>query len=111
MLPKKFRIARDEFKSLKNRVKIADSQSVFLSIYKNNENTSKFAFSCSKKVSNKAITRNLLRRRGYNYINKNLNVFPKGYYFVFSFKKIPKSYKELEDDMFKILLITKFVEI
>lgn len=49
--------------------------------------SSRFAFSVSKKVSNKAVVRNKLRRRGYEAVGELISQVKSGFLAVFVLKK------------------------
>lgn len=107
MLPKKRRISRAEFSDLLSNSKRFNSPSLtfYLSKILNEGGVSKFAFSVSKKVSNKAVVRNKLRRRGYSVIRKYIKQIKPNYYCFFVFKKGADSIKfaSLEKEIFELL--------
>jgi ribonuclease P protein component len=88
MIPKKYRINKVLFKKVIDKPIFLNSEYLSLRINQNPEGLfSRFLFSCSKKTSNSAVKRNLLRRRGYSVIRKLLLDIKGGYMFCFSFKK------------------------
>ena len=105
MLPSKSRINKTTFKTL-GRGAPYHSAHLSLFVYKKSDQTpSQFAFLCSKKVAKTAVKRNLLRRRGYNVIAKQLVDINPGFYFVFNFKKGAEtaSFKETEEQILFLL--------
>ena len=85
MLSRKRKIKRSLFSCLKNG-KSFYSKNLSLRTYSCKEKTkneTKFSFVVSKKVSNSATARNLLKRRGYNSIKDIKN----GFVCIFYFKK------------------------
>jgi ribonuclease P protein component len=105
MLSRTSRISKTEFKALGRGVSY-HSPNLFLSVYPKTDNfPSQFSFVCSKKVAKTAVKRNLLRRRGYNIIGKNLVDIGRGSYCVFSFKKGAEnlSFKEIEGQILFLL--------
>ena len=64
----------------------------------------KFAVIVSKKISKRAVDRNLVRRRIYRIIDKNINIFPNNFAGIFLVKKniLNKSEEELEKCLKKL---------
>lgn len=70
MLPKKQKLTKKDFSSLKGGGKSFHSPYFTLRVYKVSTATrSKFSFIISKKVSKKSVVRNRLKRIGYGAIN------------------------------------------
>jgi len=69
--------------------------------------SSRFAFSVSKKVCKLAVGRNRLRRQGYAVVGKHLAEIQDGFLFFFSFKKAtyPVPSTELEKEIRGLLSI------
>ena len=71
---------------------------------KEKNSLSRFAFSVSKKVSSKAVTRNKYRREGYAVLSKYLNRVKDGHICLFSFKNINElSFGILEKEILELL--------
>jgi ribonuclease P protein component len=70
MLPKKRRISRKEIDKVLKSGQRLNSPHLLLYLSKTGLNYSKFSFSVSKKVCQKAVDRNKYRRRGYSIISK-----------------------------------------
>ncbi len=111
MLSQTRRITREEFKKL-GRGRAFHSPLLSLFVYTIDGATataekqlSKFAFSCSKKVSKSAVVRNKLRRRGYVGVRKMLSKVPPGFFFVFVYKKGAEksTYQEVEKEVQDLL--------
>ena len=64
----------------------------------------KFAVIVAKKISKRAVDRNLVRRRIYRIIEKNINIFPNNFAGIFLVKKniLNKSEEELEKCLKKL---------
>lgn len=105
MLSKNRRISKTEFKTF-SRGKSFHSSIFSLFVYKKQEETlSQFSFICSKKVAKSAVKRNLLRRRGYNAVQKIIKDVKPGFYFVFNYKKeaVGATYKEINQEIDNLL--------
>ena len=105
MLPSTKRISKVTFKSLGRGVSYPSPLLTLFVYKKTDQSKSQFSFSCSKKVAKSAVKRNLLRRRGYNAIQKIINAISPGFYFVFSFKKGAELavYKQIESEIQNLL--------
>lgn len=68
MLPQKNRIPRSLFESVLKEGSVFHSPHLYFRVVKTQSGLSKFSFVVSKKVSKSAVSRNLLRRRGYSII-------------------------------------------
>jgi ribonuclease P protein component len=84
-----------------------NSSHLLLSVAKNENQTSRFAFSVSKKICKLAVDRNRLRRQGYSIVGKYLENIPDGFLFFFSFKKgqYPVLFSDLEKEIKELLSI------
>ncbi len=108
----KNKIKRSEFKLIE-KVKPfnLNSDSFYLNIYNYPDlfKYPKIAFSCSKKVSNSAVVRNKLRRRGYSVLRDFVDNIKNGYFLHFSYKKnsINKSFKDLKIEISQVLELSK----
>jgi ribonuclease P protein component len=112
MLSSKLRVKRVDFKNKKEKSGFFHSPFVLLSVYRNDSNQiSKFSFSISKKNIKSAVKRNLLRRRGYSVIEKNLKNIKPGFIFMFSFKKeaLDLSFDQLADSLIKLIQLAKLL--
>jgi ribonuclease P protein component len=96
MLPKKRRISRKEFGHLFLNGKRFNSSAFLMNLVTKDKafssNDTRFSFSVSKKVSNSAVLRNKLRRRGYSVVEKNIEKIKTGFLISFSFKKGAEKY-------------------
>ncbi len=112
MLSKNRRVGRELFSQILTKSRSFNGSNLSLRVLKtplNNKET-KFSFVVSKKVSNKAVKRNFLKKRGYyavKKISKNLN---NDFVCVFFLKKNSTllSYKEFEKE---ILFLLKKAEV
>ncbi|MEI6843275.1 MAG: ribonuclease P protein component [bacterium] len=108
MLPKQRRIQRKFFSEILSKGARFNTEHFLVYILQTEkENPSRFSFSISKKVAQKAVTRNLYRRRGYAIISKYLEDITTGYNLFFVYKKgsLPVSFVDLESEI--ILLLKK----
>jgi len=106
MLPKKQRIERKYFSQiLKTSRRFISPHFLLYIATQENKLPAKFSFSVSKKVSKKAVGRNLLRRRGYSVISRHIQDIRPGYFYFFSFKSKPQelSFVELEREIINLL--------
>ncbi len=113
MLPRKNRIPKSLFESVFKRTKAIQGRYFKLRflIVKDlptgqaGNKQSQFSFITSKTVSKKAVQRNLLRRRGYSIIQKNLKNIktPLLAFFLFNKEAVGATYKELEADIISLL--------
>lgn len=91
MLPKARRIDKTTFKTLTGRGMSYHSPLLFLSLYKTDTNKpTRFAVSCSKKVSSHAVDRNRQRRRVYRSLQEVIKHIKPGFLCVFTLKKESK---------------------
>lgn len=102
MLPSSRRVRQKSFQEIFKNGRFFSGKNLSLTVLKNSkfpEKPSSFAFSVSKKVSNKAVLRNKLRRRGYSIVKGVINQIKPGFLAVFVLKKgaeklIFQEYKE-----------------
>ncbi len=89
MLKKAYRITKnkDFQRILKNRGNFLNNPFFLIKFIKNNKKNSRFGFVVSAKVSKKAVSRNLLKRRMREIIRLNLTRISPGYDIVFILKK------------------------
>jgi len=90
MIPKDRKVERDIFPTFPQKGKVFNSNSLNLKVYSNplsETNKTKFSFIVSKKVSNKAVKRNLLKKRGYSILDEVLDKTKDGFVCIFFFKK------------------------
>lgn len=110
MLSRKFKIERKIFPKDLRKGFSFHSPNLSLFVFKTAENNpSKFSFVVSSKVSNKAVVRNLLRRRGYDVVAKSLQFIKPSFLCVFYFKKGSGkvSFGEIEKDINGLLKKSK----
>ncbi len=113
MLSKKTRVGKELFPQVLLKAKCLYVNNITLRVLSTNiTNKTKFSFVTSKKVSNKAVKRNLLKRRGYSIvksISKNIN---NGFICIFFFKKSSTllSYTELEKEILFLLKKAKVLK-
>ena len=108
MLPKKRKVDKRLFSHVFNNSESFYGKNISLRVfYVDGDNITKFSFVVSKKVSNKANKRNLLKRRGFSVIENKIKYTNNGFVCVFYFKKnaINKSYSDIEKDI--VLLLKK----
>lgn len=109
MLPKELRLVRGDIPLILKEGQRFNTQSLLLYSLEKKENSdknkSKFSFSVSKKIAPTATERNLFRRRGYSVVQKNIDSIVGNHHLFFVFKKGPKitKFKELEDDILRLL--------
>lgn len=77
---------------------------------KNSTHGNRFCFSVSKKVSKKAVMRNKMRRAGYRFLSDIINDIKPDTLGIFSFKRVPKDNKEIEDSLNSILKKEKLIK-
>ncbi len=103
MIAKKFRLKtkKDFDKINKSRNKFY-SQNLFLKFSKNDLTESRFSVIVSKKVSKRAVDRNLIRRRIYEIIRLNLPKIKNGFDFLIFTKQntLNLDYNQLEIELF-----------
>lgn len=115
MLPKKNRISRALFVNLLKDGAFFHSTTASFRVVRMAPNSpSRFSFVVSKKVSKSAITRNLLRRRGYSVLQNTLGrekMKTGGFLGAFFLKKgVEKlKFKEFQDEIELLLKKSKIV--
>lgn len=113
MLPKNKRVTKDIFPIILKKSKIFHSKNLTLRVSrnKNNNETTKFSFVVSRKVSNKATERNLLKRRGNGIVSKLDKNIKNGFICVFYVKKslLSVSYHDMEEEITRILGNAKII--
>lgn len=90
MLPKERRIPKSYFNHLIKDGQRKNSQHLLLYISKNGQDKpykTKISFSVSKKVTNSAVVRNKLRRRGYSVVERYISNLKPNLLLFFSYKK------------------------
>ncbi len=108
MLPKKQKIQRSLFPKTFSGSKTFPSPFFTLRVFfdkKNSTTSSRFSFVVSAKVAKSAVARNILKRRGYTVMKKNISSIKPGYICAFFFKKesIKVPFKELEKEIITTL--------
>ncbi len=112
MLPKSQKISREYFPKNFKDGKTYNSSNISLFIKKNKDNIpSKFSFVISSKVSKSAVSRNLLKRRGYYVIRKNKTQINPGFICVLFFKKSATklNYKKIEEEILFLFKKTNLI--
>ena len=112
MLKKKLRVSKQVFKEAFKKGRFLSSLYLSLRFFRENSlQSSKFSFTVPKSVSKKAITRNLLKRRGYSAVKKLKNI-NNSYVLIFSFKKGGEkaSFSELETEIENLLKKAKIID-
>ncbi len=113
MLSKKIRVGKELFPQVLLKARCLYGNNMSLRVLNTNiTNKTKFSFVVSRKVSNKAVRRNLLKRRGYSIIKNISKYINNGFICVFFFKKTSTllSYKELEKEIFFLLKKAKVLK-
>ena len=90
MLPSKKRIHKSHFEEVFKKGTFYPGRSVNLILLNSPDitgKTSKFAFSVSKKIAKNAVSRNLIRRRGFSVVKNIINNIKPGFLGVFVIKK------------------------
>jgi|SRR3989344_103235 len=109
MLSKSRRIPRKDFLLIKNKGDFVSDNLLSLRFLKQVDGKSRFSFSVSKKVSNKAYIRNKLRRMGYlvavEYLDKTCPALIHT-----SFKKIPESKNTFSKSFCAMLSLAKLLK-
>ena len=103
MLPKKNRVSTKEVEIIFQKGRFFNSLSLTFKYIKTDNKEVKISFIAPKSVAKLAVKRNLLRRRGYNALEKYLNQFPAGTVGVFIFKKYQDDILMLENEIKNIL--------
>ena len=107
MLPKKARVTRPIFSEILKGSRVSSSPFITLRVRLINGPEQRFSFVVPKSVSKKAVTRNLMKRRGYSVIKKRLAGIRKGVYCVFFLKKgVEKlKYQEFEREIEEVMKV------
>lgn len=112
MLPSNHRLnqEKDVGRVLRRGSRTSSSNFIFLYLL-NGQKSSRFTFLVSKKVSNKANKRNLVKRRLRHIIGKNLKTMAGGRDCVLIAKKsiLLENYHDLEAEIRKVLLEKSFL--
>lgn len=87
MLPKKNRNNKKEVSEIFKKGRTVSSHFLVLKYLKNKPLFKKISFITPKNISKNSTKRNLLRRRGYSILAKNLKRLPEGFSGVFLFQK------------------------
>jgi len=87
MLPKKNRVITKEVDRIFKEGIFLNSPSLTFKYFKNNTGVVKISFIAPKSIAKLAVKRNLLRRRGYSALEKNIKESPLSVIGVFIFKK------------------------
>ncbi|MCD4704975.1 ribonuclease P protein component [bacterium] len=106
MIAKKFRLkSRKDFDQILKSKNKFYSQNLVLKFSKNDLDLSRFSVVVSKKISKKAVDRNLIRRRVYEIIRLNMDKIKKGWDLIIFSKKavLNLDYSEIEKELFYIL--------
>lgn len=107
MLPKKRRIPRSLFPQTINGSYFFNSKSLNLRVYKSadEKKPSKVSFITSKKVSSKAVERNLVRRRGYSIFKPLMENIKPSLLLIFALKKevISVTFEDLKAEINDLL--------
>jgi ribonuclease P protein component len=99
MLPKKNRASTKEIERIFQEGKFVISPSFTFKYIRNNEKGIKISFIAPKSVARLAVTRNLLRRRGYVALEKYIELFPFPVLGAFVFKKHQDNISILENEI------------
>ncbi len=111
MLPKTSRISRENFSELLKSSKFYHSPHFILRVGNAALGRARFGVSVSKKISKKAVTRNLIRRRVYSILNKKIiNLFPTTALFVAKIGAEKIRGVELEKEIEKILRSSNLIK-
>jgi len=112
MLPKENRLKkRKDFEKLFKEGKSFKERFIILRVGKNGLNVIRFGFIVSKKVSNKAVVRNKIKRQLREIVRKKINVYQKGLdVAVITLPEIEKrNFKEMSQVLEVILKKTKIL--
>ena len=104
MLPKKNRASTKEVEKIFKEGRFIVSPSFTFKYIKNNENGVKVSFLAPKSVAKLAVTRNLLRRRGYTAFEKNIKLSIHDIIGVFIFKKYQDDVSIISNEIKNILI-------
>lgn len=104
---KKINIVRDskDFETAIHKGRIYKNQLYILYIINNNKDYYRFGISVGKKISNKAVIRNKLKRQLKNIIDKNKNLYQNKQDYIIIMKRscLEKNYQELENSFLDIM--------
>lgn len=100
---KKQRIKKKEFKKIFQHGLLIRDKDILLRYLPRQNQFCRFAVNVSKKVSNKAVIRNKLRRQTQAIFRKNLSQFPKTVDLFVSFRSNFADFKELEDKLLSLI--------
>ena len=104
---KKINIVKDskDFDKIIHTGKLLKSKYYILYYINNNNDKYHFGISVGKKISNKAVIRNKLKRRLKSIIDNNKNLYQNNQDYIIIMKRscIEASFKELEDDFIYII--------
>lgn len=97
--------SKKEFFEIKNKGRVSYSPLFGWLICKENDDSKKFGFIVSKKISKKAVDRNKIRRVLSEIVRKNLDKFEKGTRLVFLTKQeiLGKKMEEVEKEVGKFI--------
>jgi len=104
---KKINIVRDskDFEKAIHKGKLYKNNSYILYILNNDKNNYRFGISVGKKISNKAVVRNKLKRQLKSIIDKNKNLYQNNADYIIIMKRscLDKNYEELEKSFLDII--------
>jgi len=104
---KKINIVKDskDFEIAIHKGKLYKNNNYIIYVINNNKNYYRFGISVGKKISNKAVIRNKLKRQLKNIIDKNKNLYKndKDYIIIMKRSCLEKSYQELENSFMDII--------
>ena len=103
MLPKKYKLGTKLFKETFKEGLNNHSNFIHSKKMKVKTGDLKIAVVAPSKIFKKAYQRNKIRRQGYNLIKKNLNLFEKGFYYIFFIKKEIPSIKIYEKEILNLI--------
>lgn len=103
MLPKKNRAGTKEVELIFKEGKFIASFGLTFRYFKSHNKEVKISFIAPKSVAKLAVKRNLLRRRGYSALEKQIKLFPAGILGVFVFKKYQADVLIIENEIKNIL--------
>lgn len=114
MLPKVNRLTkRKDFDNILKNGQTYFSPSFIFKLQKNNLTVNRFGFIISKKISKKAVLRNLLKRRLREIIRQQLVKLKPGYDIIIIIKKktevLSKNYQQLLGEIFNLLKKAKLI--
>lgn len=103
MLAKKNRANTKEVERIFKEGNFLNSPNLTFRYFKNSSKETKISFIASKNIAKLAVKRNLLRRRGYSALGKNISQFPLGITGAFIFKKYQDDISIIENEIKNIL--------